>query len=70
MFGENTNLWYCDNVVGASWQFFLLIVPLVGAFLYGRGKQKLGWTLIGAWLFIQVTMSALTNLVFNCTMGD
>ena len=40
MISEKLNLWFCDNVVGQPWQFFLLILPLVGAFLYGRERKK------------------------------
>ena len=68
MISEKMNLWFCDNFVAQPWQFFLLIVPLVGAFLYGRGKQKVGWYVIGAWVVVQVTLSALTNFVFSCTL--
>ena len=66
MISEQMNLWFCDNFVAQPWQFFLLIVSLVGAFLYGRGKQKLGWYVIGAWVVVQVSLSALTNFVFTC----
>ncbi len=68
MVSESLNLWYCDTFVSTPWQFFFLILPLVGAFLYGREKYKLAWILIGTWVVIQVTFSALTNLVFNCTL--
>lgn len=67
---EKISLWYCDNFVNASWQIFLLILPLAGAFFYGRGQQKLGWTLIGVWVAFQVAVTALTNLVFNCSMPE
>jgi FtsH-binding integral membrane protein len=70
MINEKLNLWYCDNFVQQPWQFFLLIVPLVGAYFYGREKHKLAWTLIGAWLFVQLLFVTLTNLVFTCTLGD
>jgi hypothetical protein len=68
MVSEKLNLWYCDTFVTQPWQFFFLIVPLFGAFLYGRGKHKLAWILIGAWIAVQVTFSALTNFVFNCNL--
>jgi hypothetical protein len=68
MVDEKLNLWYCDNFVAQPWQFFLLILPLVGAFLYGREKKKAGWILIGIWVVIQVGLSALTNFVFTCNM--
>lgn len=68
MVSEKLNLWYCDTFVSTPWQFYFLLVPLVGAFLYGRGKHKLAWTLIGIWVAVQISFSALTNLVFNCTI--
>jgi hypothetical protein len=68
MVSEKLNLWFCDNVVGQPWQFFLLILPLVGAFLYGRQKHKPAWILIGFWLVIQVSISFLTNFIFNCNL--
>lgn len=68
MDSEKLNLWYCDTFVSSPWQFYLLIVPLIGAFLYGRGKHKLALILIGGWIVVQVTSSALTNLIFNCAM--
>ncbi|MGJ0394822.1 MAG: hypothetical protein ACR65U_01130 [Methylocystis sp.] len=68
MVSEKLNLWYCDTFVSTPWQFFFLILPLFGAFLYGREKYRLAWTLIGVWIFVQVTFSALTNLVFNCSI--
>jgi hypothetical protein len=68
MVSESLNLWYCDTFVAQPWQFFLLILPLVGAFLYGREKKKLAWILIGVWIVFQVITSALTNFVFNCNL--
>ena len=68
MVSEKLNLWYCDTFVSTPWQFYLLIVPLVGAFFYGRGKYKLAWSLIGFWVATQVIFSALTNLVFSCSL--
>ena len=68
MISEKLNLWYCDTFVSQPWQFFFLALPLIGAFLYGRGKQTMGWTLIGIWIVIQVTTSAATNFVFTCNM--
>ena len=50
MVSEKLNLWYCDTFVSTPWQFYFLIVPLVGAFFYGRGKYKLAWSLIGFWV--------------------
>lgn len=68
MVSEKLNLWYCDTFVTQPWQFFFLLLPLVGAFLYGREQKKLGWTLIGIWVAIQITLSALTNFVFSCNL--
>jgi hypothetical protein len=68
MDSEKLNLWYCDTFVSTPWQFYLLIVPLLGAFFYGRGKYKLAWSLIGVWLGIQLIFSALTHLVFTCSL--
>jgi hypothetical protein len=68
MVSDKLNLWYCDTFVSQPWQFFFLLLPLAGAFLYGREQKKLGWTLIGIWVVIQVTFSALTNFVFNCNI--
>ena len=68
MVSEKLNLWYCDTFVSTPWQFYFLIVPLVGAFFYGRGKYKLAWSLIGFWVVTQVIFSALTNLVFTCSL--
>ncbi len=68
MDSEKLALWYCDSVVASPWQFALLILPLVGAFLYGRQKYKPAWILIGVWIAFQITTSALTNLFFTCKM--
>ncbi|PPD43026.1 MAG: hypothetical protein CTY15_10995 [Methylocystis sp.] len=68
MVDEKLNLWYCDNFVGQPWLFFLLILPLVGAFLYGREQKKVAWILIGIWIVLQVGLSALTNFVFSCNL--
>ena len=68
MVSEKLNLWYCDTFVSTPWQFYFLIVPLVGAFFYGREKYKLAWSLIGFWVVTQVIFSALTNLVFSCAL--
>jgi len=51
------------------WPFLLLLLPLVGAYLYGRQKQRLGWMLIGAWVAIQVPMSYVNYVVVRCP-GD
>lgn len=68
MVDEKLNLWYCDTFVSQPWQFFFLLLPLAGAFLYGREQKKLAWILIGVWIVIQVTFSALTNFVFSCNL--
>ena len=68
MVSEKLNLWYCDNFVAQPWQFFLLILPLVGAFLYGRDQKKVGWILIGIWIVVQVSLSFMTNFIFSCNM--
>ncbi len=68
MVDEKLNLWYCDNFVAQPWQFFFLILPLVGAFLYGREQKKLAWILIGIWIVVQVSLSAMTNFVFSCNL--
>jgi hypothetical protein len=68
MVSEKLNLWYCDTFVTQPWQFFFLLLPLAGAFLYGREQKKLAWILIGIWIVIQVTFSALTNFVFSCNL--
>jgi len=68
MVSERLNLWYCDTFVTQPWQFFFLVVALAGAFFYGRGKHKLGWTLIGLWIVVTITFSALTNFVFTCNL--
>jgi len=70
MLSDKLTLWYCDTFVNAPWQFFFLLLPLAGAYLYGRDKKKLAWILIGVWVFIQVGMSTLTHLVFVCQLPD
>lgn len=68
MVSEATNLWFCDTFVYTPWQFYFLVVPLIGAFLYGRGKHKIAWSLIGFWVVVQVGFSALSNLLFSCVI--
>ena len=58
--------WYCEHIVSGPWPFVLLILPLVGAYLYGQSKQRLAWMLIGAWVVIQVPMSFVNNILVNC----
>lgn len=68
MVSEKWNLWYCDTFVAQPWQFFFLILPLIGAFLYGRDQKKMAWILIGSWIAVQVTISFMTNFIFSCTI--
>jgi hypothetical protein len=68
MVSEKLNLWYCDTFDNQPWLFALLLLPLVGAFLYGRDQKKLAWILIGVWIVVQVSISALTNFVFSCNL--
>jgi hypothetical protein len=68
MVSEKLNLWFCDTFVNQPWQFIFMVLPLVGAFLYGRGKQKTGWILIIIWVVIQMSFTALTNFVFTCNL--
>jgi hypothetical protein len=65
---EKLQLWYCDTFVNTPWQFFFLLLPLAGAYFYGQDKKKLAWILIGVWVAMQVILSFLNNLVFNCSM--
>ncbi|MFY9628320.1 MAG: hypothetical protein WAK03_09255 [Methylocystis sp.] len=62
--------WYCEHIVGGPWSFAILIIPLVGAYYYGRGKHKLGWILIGLWLPLQIGVSYVNNLVVDCPQLD
>lgn len=68
MVSEKLNLWYCDTFVAQPWQFFFLLLALAGAFFYGRGQHKLAWILIGVWVGVTITFSALTNFVFTCNL--
>ncbi|ARN82786.1 hypothetical protein [Methylocystis bryophila] len=61
--------WYCDKIVAGPWPFLLLLIPVAGAYFYGRGKRKLAWILIGAWIAIQIPMSFANNFMVNC-QGD
>lgn len=58
--------WYCEHIANGPWPFTLLLLPLFGAYFYGRGKQKLGWILIGIWLPLQITFTYVNNMVVNC----
>jgi hypothetical protein len=64
-----TENWYCENIVSGPWPFLLLLLPLAGAYFYGRNKHKLGWILIGIWIAVQIPMSFVNNIVVNCA-GD
>jgi len=66
---SNMENWYCDQVVAGPWPFLLLLIPLAGAYLYGRGKHKLAWILMAGWIAIQVPMSFVNNFKVNC-QGD
>jgi hypothetical protein len=61
--------WYCDQIVDGPWPFLLLLIPLAGAYFYGRGKHRLAWILIGAWMLVQFPMSFVNNFMVNC-QGD
>ena len=68
---EKIQLWFCDNIaVALSWQFYFLAFPLAGAWLYGKDRKKLAWILIGGWMTLQITVSAFTNLIFDCVLPD
>jgi len=66
---SSAETWYCENIIAGPWPFLLLIIPLVGAYLYGRNKHRLAWTLIGFWIAIQIPMSFVNNVMVNCA-GD
>jgi hypothetical protein len=68
MINEKLNLWYCDTFVSQPWQFFFLIVPLIGAYFYGQNKKKIAWILFGIWIPVTILFSAMTNFVFNCNL--
>jgi len=63
---SNMEDWYCDKIVAGPWPFVLLLIPLAGAYFYGRGKRRLAWMLIGAWILLQVPMSFINNIIVNC----
>ncbi|HMK90847.1 MAG TPA: hypothetical protein VK446_14595 [Methylocystis sp.] len=58
--------WWCENITLGPWPFALMLLPLVGAYLYGRQKQKLGWMVIGAWAAIQIPLSYVNYVVVRC----
>ncbi|MGA9601143.1 MAG: hypothetical protein WBS22_12995 [Methylocystis sp.] len=62
-------IWYCDQIVAGPWPFTLLLIPVFGAYFYGRGRHKLAWILIGAWMMVQFPMSFVNNFMVNC-QGD
>ncbi len=66
----STEAWYCEHIVGGPWSFAILILPLIGAYYYGRGQHKIGWILIGLWLPLQIGMSYVNNLVVECPQLD
>jgi hypothetical protein len=61
-------IWFCDTIVAGPWPFALLLLPLLGAFFYGREKKKLGWILIGVWLPLQIGLSFANNFLVSCAM--
>lgn len=62
--------WFCQNLGNYSFvPYVLLAMPIGGAYLYGRKSternyKKIAWILIGAWAFIQLNLSFMTNT--NC----
>lgn len=67
MFGGNFAQWYCLNVADAPYTYVLLILPLVGAALYGRGKKQAGVALIALWCVLQLGISVSTLFLFQCS---
>jgi hypothetical protein len=63
---SSAELWYCDHIVAGPWPFALLLLPLAGAYYYGRQRIKLGWILIGLWIALQIPMSFVNNIMVNC----
>ncbi|MBI1868834.1 MAG: hypothetical protein HYS06_11170 [Methylocystis sp.] len=66
MFGGNFAQWYCVNVADAPYTYALLLLPLVGTALYGRGNKQAGVTLIAVWIVLQLTISISTLFLFQC----
>jgi hypothetical protein len=60
-------LWYCEYIGLGPLEYVLLLVPLAGAYFYGRGKKKLAWILILSWAAVHITLQALTLFVFDCS---
>ena len=50
-------VWYCDNIVAGPWPFLLLLLPLAGAYFYGRKQHRRGWMMIGVWIPIQLALT-------------
>jgi hypothetical protein len=63
---SNAEAWYCEHIATGSWPFILLVVPLIGAYLYGQNKKKLGWILIAVWATLQISFSYANNMLVNC----
>ncbi len=70
MFNGGAEVWYCDNIVAGPWPFLILLLPLAGAYFYGRKQTRRGWILIGVWLPIQLGLSFTNNLVVSCPQLD
>jgi len=58
--------WWCEHFVFGPWAFFLLGLPLAGAYFYGIRKQKLGWILIGLWISMQIPISYINYVKVTC----
>jgi len=63
---QGEDIWFCDHVANGPWPFLLLGLPLVGAYLYGRQRQKLALILIGAWIAFQVPFMFAKTILFQC----
>jgi hypothetical protein len=70
MFNGGADVWYCDNIVAGPWPFLLLLLPLAGAYYYGRKQHRRGWMMIGVWIPIQLALSFTNNLVVSCPQLD
>jgi hypothetical protein len=66
----SAEFWYCEHIANGSLPYILLGLPLLGAYLYGQNKRRFAWLFIGAWIFIQIPMSYVTHVVFNCPGAD
>lgn len=66
---SGVELWYCENVALGPAPYILMLLPLIGAYFYGREQRKLAWSFIVAWIAIQVPMSYVNYVVVRCP-GD